>query len=99
MAKFRLRPKAADDIDAIWKYTYRTWSLEQANRYAAQIYAACQRAADNPAQGRKDDDIADDLYGSRSGGHIVFYRITAPGEILVERILHGRMDLKARIGE
>ena len=99
MAKFRLRPKATGDIDAIWKYTYRTWSFEQANRYVAQIYATCQRVADNPEQGKQYDGIADDLYGFRSWGHIVFYRITAPGEILVERILHGRMDLQSRIRE
>ncbi len=99
MAEFRLRPKAVGDIDAIWKYTYRTWSLEQANHYAAQIYAACLRVASNPALGKKYDGISDGLLGFRTGRHVVFYRVVTSGDIVIVRILHGQMDLKNRIGE
>ena len=49
--------------------------------------------------GRHYAEVAEGVYGLRAGKHIVFYRIAAPNEIEVIRILHGSMDLKTRVGE
>jgi len=32
MAEYRLSPAAERDLEGIWKYTRREWSLEQAER-------------------------------------------------------------------
>jgi toxin ParE1/3/4 len=99
MAQFRFRPKAIVDINSIWKYTFRTWSRTQANRYVAQIYEVCQKIADNSAIGKLRYDIDEKLYALLSGKHIIFYRVASPNEIIIVRILHGQMDLKSRIQE
>ncbi len=86
-------------MDAIWQYTFRTWSREQADRYTTQIYEACLQIANNSALGKLRDEIDENLYGFRVSRHIIFYRIASQNEIIIVRILHGQMDLKSRIQE
>ena len=40
------------------------------------------------------DEISDDLYGLRSGHHIIFYKNIDDGDVFIVRILHEKMDLK-----
>lgn len=99
MAKFHLTAKAVEDLTNIWNYTFDKWSERQADIYYEMLVSICQYLADNPAFGKNYDEVAADLYGFRAGKHVIFYRIIAPSEIEVIRILHGSMDLKNRIRE
>ena len=33
MAEYRLTPAAERDLEKIWRYTQKTWGIEQAGRY------------------------------------------------------------------
>ncbi|GGB67685.1 plasmid stabilization protein ParE [Flavobacterium suaedae] len=96
MAKYHLSKKAVDDLANIWSYTYDEWSERQADKYYKLLIDSCQEIANNPLLGKSYTEIADSLFGYKSGEHIIFYLIIDKKEIEVVRILHGRMDIKQK---
>lgn len=47
--------------------------------------------------GKLYDEISDDLFGYRSGKHLVFHTVISPTEINVIRVLHHSMGIKTGI--
>ena len=41
MLDFRLAPLSEEDLDNIWFYSVRTWSVEQAEKYIDKIMVIC----------------------------------------------------------
>jgi toxin ParE1/3/4 len=99
MAKVTLRQEAIDDLTDIWEYTKTEWSENQAEKYYQSIKYSCNDIAENPTIGKTYSEISKQLFGLKSGKHIIFYRILSEFEIEVIRILHERMDLKSRLNE
>jgi toxin ParE1/3/4 len=99
MAKLRFTNKAVDDLTDIWNYTARTWSERQADSYYELLVGACRDIATNPTLGRNYDQIAGDIFGMVVHRHVIFYKNLLQNEVLIVRILHGRMDIKSRIRE
>ncbi len=96
MAKYTLTKKAVQDLKQIWNYTYDSWSEKQADTYVNQLLKHCSRISKNPQQGRQYHKLYPTLIGALINKHIIFYREIEKGEIEVVRILHERMDLKAK---
>jgi toxin ParE1/3/4 len=96
MAKYHLLKRAFDDLDEIWDYTYEEWSENQADKYYQLLLSDCQDIANNPSLGKSYPQISNVLFGYKSGGHIIFYKIITSEEIEIVRILHGMMDLKRK---
>lgn len=69
----RLAPKAEDDLEEIWLYTYRSWSVDQADRYVAEIIAAVEDLAAGRAKGRPAE-VRQGYFRHPVGAHVVFYR-------------------------
>jgi toxin ParE1/3/4 len=99
MAKVVLRQAAIDDLNNIWNYTIDKWSEKQADKYYACLNFACKQIGINPDLGKKYEEINSNLFGLRTGKHIIFYQIISEQEIEIIRILHERMDLKNRLIE
>ena len=97
MANYHLTNKAVEDLTEIWNYTFEEWSERQANNYYQFLLESCQEVANNPSFGKQYDIVTKGLLGFKSNHHIIFFRVIAPKEIEVLRILHERMDLKSRI--
>ena len=97
MNKYRLTNKALDDLTKIWDYTYEVWSESQADKYYYELLTDCQEIAENQTLGRNYLEIQKEIFGVKSGQHIIFYRILNSNEVEITRILHSRMDLKLRI--
>ncbi len=97
MNKYRLTNKALDDLTKIWDYTYEVWSESQADKYYYELLTDCQEIAENQTLGRNYLEIQKEIFGVKSGQHIIFYRILNSNEVEITRILHSRMDLKSRI--
>lgn len=95
MAKYRFTNKAVNDLTHIWNYTVRTWSEVQADKYYRQLLAFCKEAATNPLLGKSYEGVSNNLLGLKANHHIIFYKIITEKEIVIIRILHERMDLKA----
>ena len=99
MAKVILRQEAIDDLNRIWDYTFEKWSENQADLYYGTIKSICNEIGNNPDLGKTYPGISKQLFGLRTGKHIIFYHLVDKNEIEVIRILHERMDLKKRLTE
>jgi toxin ParE1/3/4 len=88
--RYRLSPRAEADLEEIWLYTFKTWSLEQADAYHADIVEAFEGLASGTKQGRRVD-AREGYLRYAVGSHFVFFRRSGSG-IDVIRILHQRMD-------
>jgi toxin ParE1/3/4 len=97
MAGFKLTNAAVTDLQEIWIYTCRNWSVEQADRYYNLIMDEIEFLSLNPLSGRSVDFIKEGYYASKVKSHLVFYRAISNGEIEVIRILHQNMDVIQRI--
>ena len=97
MAKYRISQAALEDLESIWVYTLKTWSVEQAERYhndiAAEIMAIAQSDKD---YGIKYFDVMEGLYCSRCRKHLIFYRFDGEDTVEIVRILHGMLDIKSK---
>lgn len=99
MARYFLSQKAIDDLSSIWEYTFDNWSEQQADYYFNQLLRDCQGLADQILLGRNYPEINLEIFGYKSGEHLIFYRRLNSEGIEVVRFLHSRMDLKRRIQE
>ncbi|MEZ4670687.1 MAG: type II toxin-antitoxin system RelE/ParE family toxin [Anaerolineae bacterium] len=93
MARFTLRPKAIEDLEAIWHYTVSTWGNLQADTYIRQLSEGIRVLASDPAIGQACDYVREGYRKYPVNRHIIFYRVIAAEEIDVVRILHERMDV------
>ncbi len=92
---YRLTPLAATDLEEIWLYTFREWSLEQADEYHRGIIAAIEGLASGRMVG-KPCDVREGYRKYKVGMHVVYFRCSV--EYLdVIRVLHGRMDVEKNL--
>jgi toxin ParE1/3/4 len=94
-----LRPRAVRDIEEIWTYTAERWGAAQAERYVRAIRDACAALASGERAGHDASDVLPGYRRIRTGRHIVFFRIQPDGNIEIVRVLHERMDVRARLTE
>ena len=90
MAEYRLVPKAVEDMEVIWLYSFKNWSADQADSYIDDLTEAFEFLAQNVRAGTACDYIRESYRRYPIKSHIVFYRETAYG-IEVMRVLHSRM--------
>lgn len=99
MANYILTIKAVDDLSKIWDYTFEVWSEAQADKYYYMLLDSFQELADGKISGKNYTEIRIDIFGFRSGQHIIFYRKLKENRIEITRVLHNRMDLKSHTQE
>jgi toxin ParE1/3/4 len=99
MSKFHLTNKAVEDLSKIWEYTFEVWSEDQADKYYYELLSDCQKLSENQFLGRNYVEIKEEIFGFKSGQHIIFYTIVNQDKIEIIRFLHSRMDLKNKIQE
>ena len=90
MAIVRYSRRAESDLDGIAEYTLGMWGERQLDNYMGELEACCVRLAERPLLGRACEDVRPGLRRMEHGRHVVFYRKTAKG-ILVVRVLHRAM--------
>ncbi|WP_433603730.1 type II toxin-antitoxin system RelE/ParE family toxin (plasmid) [Nocardia sp. CA-135953] len=93
MSRYLLSPAAQADLEQIWDYTAQRWDADQAEEYLRALQRAIERAAVNPRIGQACDEIRPGYLKLAAGSHMLFYRVTADGEVDVVRVLHQRMDI------
>lgn len=94
MREVRLRPRAAQDIEAIADYTIEKWGTAQAKRYVTELRQSIESLALVGLRHAPCPDIAPDLRRARSGRHLIYFRIDE-SVVDVVRVLHERMDAGA----
>lgn len=93
----RLSPRARADLSRIWDDSAERWGADQADRYTRLLAEGFDRLAEDPARGRRADEIRSGYFRFSVGSHVLFYRLGTDGGIEIIRILHGRMDFKRHL--
>jgi toxin ParE1/3/4 len=91
MLRIVVSPRARDDMVGIASYTLSMWGEAQMSRHIDGLNARFAELARLPGLGRPRDEMAPGYRSIVQGAHIVFYRTTGR-ELVIVRILHGRMD-------
>ena len=89
---YRLSPRARDDLEGIWLYTFENWSVQQAASYHADSVDAFERLAKTPRIGRRVDHLRRGYLWYPLGSHFIFDRQTSSDMIEIIHILHQLMD-------
>lgn len=95
--KYRISEKAIEDLEKIWLYTLKKWSVEQADRYHNLIMNEIAFIATNFNLSRKIDYIRAGYRISKVKSHLIFYKKSEDNIIVIVRILHQNMDVENRI--
>ena len=100
MARYRLTPDAAEDLDDIWWFI-ATDNPEAADRVEGTILTACESLSKFPLQGRVRPDLTKLPVRfwtvPKYPNYIVVYRPeTQPLQIV--RVLHGKRNVKRILG-
>ncbi len=96
MKRLRLTPQARSDLDGIWEYSAKQWSIDQAETYLRALNSTMQLLTEQPELGRKIDDIREGYLIFQAGSHLLIYRLKTDC-IEIVRILHKSSDVERHL--
>ena len=96
MKRLRLTPQARRDLDGIWEYSVRQWSVDQAETYLQALNSTMQLLTEQPQLGRSIDDIREGYLKFLAGSHLLIYRVKTDC-IEIVRILHKSSDVERHL--
>jgi toxin ParE1/3/4 len=91
MLMISLAPRARDDIVAIAAYTLERWGDARMVRYVDDLHRRFALLSQFPETGRRRPDVGRRYRSVTQGSHVIFYRVTVK-EVVIVRVLHGRMS-------
>ena len=95
---YKLSNLAQNDLSQIWLYTLNKWSLTQADRYYEDLLKGISVICSNPAIGKSISEIKETHRVFKIKSHLIVYKVNQE-LILVDRILHKRMDIENKLVE
>jgi len=95
MAKsYRLSPLAEADLEEIWFYTAKHWSMEQADTYHRGFVEAFEGLAAGVKQGSPS--VLPEFQKYLCGAHVIYFLVYAD-RLDVIRVLHQRQDVERHL--
>jgi len=98
MASYRLFPAAEADLEHIWHYTVRTWSVEQAVSYLDSLEQAFHLIAGSPYMCSERLEFRPPVRILHHESHLIVY-LVRNNEVQVVRVLHEAMNIGAQLDE
>lgn len=95
MPSYDLTLAAEEDLRGIWRYTYETWGLDQAEKYLDQIEACCAAIGEGYGRSKSFDQLPEDVRIHRCEHHYIVW--LADSRPVVIAVLHERMDFVRRL--
>ena len=95
MQSYDLTLAAEADLRDIWRYTYKKWGLEQAEKYFDQIEACCEAVGDRRARSTALDGLQEGVHIHRCKHHFIVWLVGRRPIIIA--ILHERMNFVRRL--
>lgn len=87
---YRLSPQAETDLEEIWLYTFKHWSIEQADTYIGSLVAAFEALAAGTKWGNPAD-VRPNYQKYPCGSHMIYF-LDYSDQLDVIRVLHQRQD-------
>ncbi len=98
--KYKISRAAANDLENIWVYTFKNWSVKQADRYFGLLMNEIEYLSEYPESGKDCGHIKEGYFRSKVKSHFIFYKINVFDDVVeIIRILHQRMDIDERLNE
>ena len=94
--EYELSKLALEDINSIWNYTAKKWSVNQANHYYKQIFEVIDLICENAKIGKSLASVKEHHRSIMAQSHMIVYKIEKD-KILIDRILHKRMDIENQL--
>ena len=88
-----LTDRARRQLSDALVYSEQRWGREQRRRYGQILGDALRAIAENPAIGRRRDELAEGLRSYAIRSHILYYWIRDQ-QLVVAQILHAREDVR-----
>ena len=95
MKPYRLRDQVLDDLESIWLYTLKEWSVNQADDYLRAISGRFKWLGEHPEAGKKRDEIKPGYRSFPEGTHLIFYLVWDE-YIEMIGVVHQCMDYQER---
>jgi len=94
--RYRISELAKLDIEGVWEYTARTWSVGQADKYFQILIKGIETICLHPEVGRSIGEVKKGHRMLESGSHLIIYK-EKNDEIYIDRILHERMNIEEQL--
>lgn len=91
MGSFSFTEEAERDLEGIVDHGREQWGAARTDLYIDALEERLHLLADNPGVGSERDDISPGLYSFPHESHMIYY-VQNNDQIVVIRVLHGRMD-------
>jgi toxin ParE1/3/4 len=96
MAKpYRLSPLAETDLEEIWLYTFKNWSMEQADSYHRSFVETFECLAKGTKRGRPAG-VLPDFQKYLCGSHVIYF-LDHTSTLDIIRVLHQRQDAEKHL--
>lgn len=93
-----LRPAAEGDLSEIWLQGASRWGVDQAEHYAAGLFALFDLLVEFPEIARERTEFSPPVRIHPSGAHLVIHRQDDQGREII-RILHSHQKLTAYLSD
>lgn len=90
MTAYRLTGQADRNLGEIYLYAAEQFGIRQADRYLDELEHVFGLLTNHPLMGRPADKFRPGLRRHEHAGHVIFYRPTGEG-VLIVAIIHRRM--------
>ena len=90
---YRLSVLAEQDLDEIWSYVAEAANPTTADRLMDAIIDRFELLAEQPRMGRLRPEFGAGVRSFTVENHVIYYR--HEGNVLIDRVLHGRRDQAA----
>lgn len=99
MPGFILSIEAESDLKEIYKYSFKRYGEQQADRYIGAFEETFRLLADNPLLCRERREFVPPVRIHHHGRHIVVYIENDEKFILIVRVLHDSMDVENHLSD
>ena len=93
---YKLSRLASNDLENIYEYTLKKWSINQAKIYYKLIIEEIENICKNPKLGKSISEVKKNHRQKIIKSHIIIYK-QIEDVIYIDRILHGKMNIDKRI--
>lgn len=98
--RYKISKLANQDLENIWLYSYKNWSVEQADRYFNLLINEIEYLSKKPYSGTDFSSVRKGYFRSKVKSHYIFYRIDQTNKnIETIRILHQNMATASRLND
>jgi len=93
--KYKISNAAKLDLEDIWLFTLKNWSVDQADRYLNLILDEVEYLSIKPNSGFNFSNVRKGYFRSKVKFHFIFYKVNEnQNEIEIVRVLHEMMYMK-----